>query len=367
MPETPPTEVAVVETRFPCDTCGSDLRFDPGSQDLSCEYCGNRQSIDASKFELLSESSFDEALAESDTTTVELTRIAGCSNCGAEISFDPDTDALECPFCATPLVIESATSKQIRPSGVLPFFLDEPHARDAMTQWLGQLWFAPSRLQEFARKGRRLEGVYVPYWTYDANTRTRYSGQRGTIYYETRSFMKDGKRQTRRVAKTRWRSVSGRVARVFDDVLVLGSRSLPQDHTDKLTPWDLSSLTPFDPQYLAGFRAESYTIDIKEGFLTARTFMDRMIARDIKFDIGGDKQRITSADTIVKDVSYKHVLLPIWIAAYKYRGKSYRFVVNGQTGKVSGARPYSAFKIAFAVLLGALLAAAIGFLIASNQ
>ncbi len=361
--------VEQIERGFPCETCGSDLRFDPASQDLNCDHCGNRQAIDTTNSAPLREKDYRAALDAEPQTAQEDTviRTASCPNCAAEVGFDPDIDALECPFCATPLVIGSAASKHIKPSAVLPFMLDEPSARDAMTKWLGQLWFAPSGLQEFARKGRKLDGIYVPYWTYDAQTRTRYSGQRGTVYYETRHYVKDGKRHSRRVAKTRWRAVSGRVARAFDDVLVLASKSLPKQHTDRLAPWDLSFLTPYDPQYLAGFRAESYTVDIEQGFLEARTYMDRMIARDIKFDIGGDKQRITSADTQVSDVSYKHVLLPIWIAAYKYRGKSYRFVVNGQTSAVSGARPYSAVKIAFAVVAAAIVAGAIGFLIASNQ
>jgi hypothetical protein len=171
--------------------------------------------------------------------------------------------------------------------------------------------------------------------------------------------VRDGKSVQRQVAKTRWYNASGHVSRQFDDVLVLASKSLPQRFTRALAPWDLSELAPYNPEYLAGFRAEGYTIDLDDGYFDARAQMDRRIERDIRFDIGGDKQRIHSANTDVQKVTFKHILLPIWLAAYKYRGKTYRFVVNGQTGAVEGERPYSPIKIAFALILAAIIGAAI--------
>lgn len=132
-------------------------------------------------------------------------------------------------------------------------------------------------------------------------------------------------------------------------------------------PWDLAAMEPYRPEFLAGFRAEAYTVDLDAGFHEARAHMDRVIERDIKFDIGGDRQRISSADTQVSDVTFKHVLLPVWMAAYKYRGKSYRFVVNGRTGRVRGERPWSAWKIGFAVCLGLIVAGVAGYFYAMNQ
>jgi hypothetical protein len=129
----------------------------------------------------------------------------------------------------------------------------------------------------------------------------------------------------------------------------------------------MTALEPYRPEFLAGFRAEAYTVELDDGFVEARQIMDRQIERDIKFDIGGDRQRISSVDTTVRDVTFKHVLLPVWLAAYKYRGQTYRFVVNGQTGRVQGERPWSAWKIAFAVILGLIVAAAVGYFYAMNQ
>jgi len=200
-----------------------------------------------------------------------------------------------------------------------------------------------------------------------ADTKSSYTGSRGTHYYQTKTVVRDGKRQQVRVRKTRWRSASGRVARFFDDVLVLGSKSLPKKYTDALEPWDLSEMEPYQPQYLAGFRAEGYQVELEDAFVEARAYMDRVIHRDAKFDIGGDEQRVNSVDTQIGTLTFKHVLLPIWMAAYKYRGKTYRFVVNGRTGRVQGERPYSTIKIAIAVILGLIVAAAVGFVFAQAQ
>ena len=365
MRQTPPAE-----HRFPCDNCGSDLRFDPAKGLLVCDHCGNTEQIgDNGPWQgSIQELDFQRAVSQQlSASDIEETRVSKCPNCGAEIEFDPDIHAAECPFCATPVVTNTGANRHIKPRGLLPFALDEATARAAMNDWLGSLWFAPNGLQEYARKGRSMSGIYVPYWTFDADTKSSYTGQRGTHYYESRTVMRDGKRQSVRVRKTRWTGVSGRVARFFDDVLVLASQSLPKKYTDGLEPWDLSALEPYKPEYLAGFRAEAYQVELADGFVEARAYMDRMIQRDIRYDIGGDDQRINSVQTSVSDVTFKHVLLPVWLAAYKYRGATFRFVVNGRTGRVQGERPYSAWKIAFAVFIGTILALGAGFVIANTQ
>jgi DNA-directed RNA polymerase subunit RPC12/RpoP len=355
----------VTEHRFPCDACGSDLRYDPASGALVCDHCGNREAIatERSPWSGIRELDFKAALAARlPDAEIEETRVLACPNCGAEIEFDEKIHAKECPYCATPVVTDTGTHRHIKPKGLLPFALTEEDARRAMTDWLGALWFAPNGLQDYARKGRRMQGIYVPYWTFDADTKSSYRGERGTVYYVTQTVVRNGKREQIRVPKVRWSPASGRVARFFDDVLVLASRSLPKRFTDGLEPWDLSALSPYRPEYLAGFRAEGYQVELADGFAEARAYMDRMIDRDVRFDIGGDQQRVHRIDTTVSDVTFKHILLPVWLAAYKYRGDSYRFVVNGRTGRVQGERPWSAWKIAFAVILGLILAAAAGFL-----
>jgi hypothetical protein len=350
---------------FPCDACGGQLRFDPGAGALVCQHCGAQQELSSQhgRAHALRELDFEAALAQRlPEAEIEETRVLDCPNCGAQVEFEPAIHAAECPFCATPVVTGTGVNRHIKPRGVLPFQIDERTAHDAMAKWLGRLWFAPNGLKQYARKGRQMNGIYVPYWTFDADTRSSYTGERGTVYYETVWVTVDGKRTQKRVAKVRWTPARGRVARAFDDVLVLASRSLPEGFARGLPPWDLGALEPYTPQYLSGFRAEAYTVELPDGFTEARAQMDRTIERDVRFDIGGDRQRVHRIDTEVRDVTFKHVLLPVWTAAYRYRGQSYRCLVNGQTGRVQGERPYSAWKIAFAVLLGFAVALAVGYL-----
>ncbi len=183
-----------------------------------------------------------------------------------------------------------------------------------MNAWLGSLWFAPSGLVEYARKGRAMNGMYVPYWTFDAQTQTAYRGQRGQYYYETQmvTVMVNGRaeRRQQQVRRTRWFPASGRVARHFDDVLVTASRSLPKPMGDELTPWDLTALVPYQPDYLAGFRAEAYTIPLAESVSTARARMEAVIRHDVARDIGGDEQRIEAMQTRHSAETFKHILLP---------------------------------------------------------
>ena len=354
------------EHRWPCEQCGADLRFAPGAKELVCDHCGHVQAIPSAptaRAHALGELDLALGLANDlATNAMQEVRTTPCPSCGALVEFQGASHATECPFCATPVVIGTGADRRIKPQAVLPFLIDERQGRAAMASWLGRLWFAPNGLVEYARKGRALAGLYVPYWTFDAATRSRYRGARGDYWYETRTVTVQVKgrseRRQEQVRHTRWTSASGWVARAFDDVLVLASQSLPRGYTDALAQWDLSALEPYSPDYLAGFTAEGYTVPLADGNALAHEVMDSVIRQDVRQDIGGDEQRIDHLDTDYSAETFKHILLPIWMAAYKYNGKTYRFVVNGQTGKVQGERPWSVWKIAFAVLLGLIVAAA---------
>jgi hypothetical protein len=214
-----------------------------------------------------------------------------------------------------------------------------------------KLWWLPNKTKEYA-KPNKMQGLYVPYWTYDSKTITSYVGDRGDDYQVQETYTdSSGQTQTRSVTKTRWTRVSGTVYVNFDDVLVVGSNSLPQKHVYELAPWNLNELLPYDKQFLTGFKSESYDIDVKNGFEKAKTIMDKDIVNAVNSNIGGDHQRIHSKNVNYNDITFKHVLLPIWLSSYRFKDKVYRFVVNGQTGKVKGERPYSAMKIILVILL----------------
>ncbi len=352
------------EHRFPCAQCGASLRFAPGQAQLTCGYCGHEQPIpqmdDATRVTALQSLDYHEAVANAlPPSEIEETRVISCDTCGAQVEFEAHVHSAECPFCASPVVTDTGVNRHIKPQAILPFKLSERDAQDRMARWLKGLWFAPSTLAKYARSTGRLSGLYLPYWAFDVATRTRYSGQRGTHYYVTVGSGKNRRRERR----TRWQPVSGRVQRQFLDLLVMAAQSLPRANARRLEPWTMADLQPYSTDYLSGFRAEAYTVELPDGFEIAKQRMEEQIRADICRDIGGDEQRISSVATDYSDERFKHLLLPIWMAAYRYRDKSYRFIVNGQTGRVQGERPWSIWKIAGAVLAG-LVALALAFFVA---
>lgn len=345
--------------RFPCKQCGAILKYAPGTQHQVCEYCSFENQIEL-RAGVIKEYPLQEALEKiAVPSQIAIKHSIHCDECGANFQFKSSIHAGECPFCGTPIVTETSINKTIQPKSLLPFHINQDAASTLFQSWLKGLWFAPNAVKKYARSETKLNGIYLPFWTYDSETNTRYQGERGDVYYiQKRVQVRRGKRlvtETRQVAKIRWTPVSGQVARFFDDVLIGASRSLPRKIVDTLQPWDLEQLIPYDDNYLSGFSSEYYQVELDEGFDYAKQVMDNQIYKDIAYDIGGNHQRIHHTQTQHHNNTYKHCLLPVWSAAFRYREKSYRFVINARTGKVQGERPYSAWKIGFTVLLAIIL------------
>lgn len=363
---------ALTQKHFPCTQCGAALNYAVGTQSLKCLYCGHVNAITTAT-ERLREMDFHAAVRrlQNSPQAGSVNEAISCPNCAAQFAWDTHLHSGECPFCGTSVVTQTSESKPLKPKGLLPFKITADTARDSYKNWLNRRWFAPGALKKYARTDTTLNGVYVPYWTYDSDTSTAYHGQRGEVYYITQHYTAkvNGRlvTRTRRVPKVRWYNASGRTSRHFDDVLVGATKTLPRQITDYLAPWDLENLIPYTQDYLAGFGSEVYQVDLDEGFSIAQETMDSVIRSDVRRAIGGDKQRISSLNTHHSDTTFKHVLLPLWTAGFQFRGKTYRFVVNGRTGKVRGERPYSVIKIAMAGIVGAVLAGAALFVLSQTQ
>lgn len=341
------------QTGFPCGNCGAQLSFTPGQSQLTCPYCDHVQDIPGTN-EPAEIKEHDYLTALSNPALVDVSDIneqakeVECTNCGAATIISGA--ATSCPFCDSPMVIKESKEGMILPESLLPFVVEENKAQETFKTWIASRWFAPNDLVQKAQN-EGMDGVYLPYWTYDSETRTEYRGERGEHYYVEEEYTdSDGKTQTRRERKTRWYSAEGRIRRSFDDVMVCASKSLPQKLFDGLEPWPTKELKPYNPGYLAGFSAERYAISLKEGFSLAEKKMDAEIRKAIKRDIGGDEQRIHRVDTRHDDITYKLVFLPLWISSFRYNEKVYRFLINAQTGEANGERPYSVIKIVLTVL-----------------
>lgn len=349
--------------RYPCEQCGAQLTFEPGTTVLKCPYCAHETPIqppDQAVEELDIYAFLDKANLNLE---LEKDRVLHCNNCAAEFTVPANQETQECPFCGSNVVVPTESEQRIIPNGVLPFVVPDKAARGHVQAWLNSRFWAPNDLKKLALKEGRLKGMYIPYWTFDAQTETDYTGMRGDHYYETESYTdSNGNRQTRQVQKTRWWPASGHVSVHFDDVLVLGSAAIPERYAQRLVKWELASVASFEPRFLVGFQSMRYDIDLTSGFARAQEFMQPAIDQAIRYDIGGDEQRISSKDTQYLDPTFKLLLLPIWVGGYRYRGKSFRFLVNGQSGEIQGEAPVSFWKVFFAVLLGLLLIGLIIFL-----
>lgn len=360
MPEATPD---LVHHQFPCGQCGAILEFHPGSGVLVCQYCSFENPVPASEDEI-EELDFHERLASLESAEdVEEVLTVTCDSCGAGFERDMTLASEACPFCDNTIVAAGGSHKQIKPRSLLPFRIERESARKLFREWVSKLWFAPNDFKQRARLDTTLSGMYVPHWTYDAAATTQYAGQRGTYYYvSVPNASGKGSSMQRRTA---WTPVRGVVDNNFDDILVLASHSLPTKYLEKLEPWDLPELVPFQGQYLSGFRAESYQVGLEEGFVDARKKMDGPIRNTIRNDIGGNEQMIQSMHTEFGSITFKHILLPVWISAYRFKNQPYRFLVNARTGEVQGERPWSWIKIALAAtgVVGTIAAAAAAFML----
>lgn len=336
--------------------------FEPQDGCLACPYCGRAEQIPASAGQVQERSyeAYLELKPEQLTAIAEGALEVQCTGCGATVSFTPPEVAGECAFCAAQIVAQPhPPHPMLAPESVLPFRMTHRQAADAIKMWLASRWFAPNALLRLARQ-ESAKGVYLPFWTYDAYAVSHYRGERGEYYWETETYVERDSRgnpvnRARQVRRTRWYPASGSVTRWFDDVVVPATRSLSSDRLAALEPWDLQDLKPYQPAYLAGFRAQRYQVELREGFETAKTTMAPVIANDVRRDIGGDEQRVHQVLTSYSAITFKHLLLPVWISAYRFRDQVYQVMVNARTGEVQGERPYSAWKIVGFIILLALV------------
>jgi DNA-directed RNA polymerase subunit RPC12/RpoP len=352
-------EAATSSPGFPCGGCGARVEYAPGTDVLRCPYCGHEQKLVESQ-QPVRERDFDELAAMSHKVAANLVaHTFACPKCGAKT--DSDKLAERCQFCGTPLVAELNPAETIVPDAVLPLALDRDAARSALRAWASSRWFAPNSLKKVT-EAESTKATYLPHWTYDAQTISDYCGQRGVFYYETENYTEtvDGKTEhrTRQVRHTQWNSTHGTVERDFDDVLVVGTGRLDADQLAGLAPWPLPQAVPYRPDYLAGHAALRYDVEPEAGLETAKSQMAPVIEEDCRGDIGGDQQQVTSVNTSYAAVTFKLLLLPVWIAAYLHGGKTFQVLINGCTGQVCGQRPYSAGKIA-ALVVGILLVIAV--------
>ncbi len=351
-----------VDTR-PCRACGGELHFDPGTQGLACPHCGATEAIVNDPSVLVEEQSLAalrRAGGERHLTHLEDEKEIVCQNCGGHTTFVGTMTSTRCPYCATPIQrtdVHEAPDR-LAVDGVLPFAVTEDVATENLQKWIKGRWFAPGAFKRYSTQGS-FESVYSAYFTYDADCLTQYRGRRGDHYTRT---IREGD-QERTVTETRWWPASGTVHNVFDDIVVAANTGFERKYIDALEPWPTQSLQPFNRDYLAGHLSRTYDRDVEDCLTEARQRMESDIDHTVRRDIGGDVQEIHHKDTRYRSVTYKHVLLPIWLLTVLYEGRALQVYMNGVTGEIHGQRPWSRLKIAAAVVAAIVAIVAIVVLV----
>lgn len=354
---------------YPCRACGGELEFDIGDQMLACPHCGSQQELtdEDEDEDVVEEQDLRQAMAALRSGAVGRSQVQlaeekeiVCQNCGGHTTFSGSLTATRCPYCTTPIQRDDVhdAPERLAVDGIVPFQVDETAARKAIDRWTKSRWFAPNEFKKYSRTGA-FSSVYMAYFTYDAETTTDYTGRRGD--YVTRGSGENRRREIR------WRHASGRVRNDFDDIVVHANEGLNRRHVSALEPWPTQQARPFSAEYVAGHLCRTYDRDVEQCYGDAQKAIDEEVTKTIRRDIGGDRQRILRRKTEYHALSFKHLLLPLWLLTVIFGGQTFQVMINGVTGEVKGERPWSKVKILLAVLLALAVAAVIaGIYVASG-
>lgn len=347
------------ETDKKCPSCGGVMDFDPATGGLLCPFCGKQVEIPAAD-------ATTEAAQELDFDSVEKTgncdwgvkkKTVTCKSCGAVSVYDDLEVANVCPYCDSNQVMEAHDTDTLAPGGVCVFKVTTEQAAEKFHKWLKGKLFTPSKAKKSA-KPDAFKGVYLPYWTFDADTHSNYSGRYGIEY--TR---RDSKGNT--TTHVKWYPISGTYDEFIDDQLVCGTNRYDDVILGRIEPFNTADNKVYRPEYVAGFIAERYSVGIKDAWQTGKEdikdLLESHVSSQIRSTKNADRVDVT-LNTIFSNIKYKYLLLPIWISSFKYKEKLFQFMVNGQTGQVGGKAPVSPLRVAIAIVIGLAILAGIIYL-----
>lgn len=365
MPDIEIPEYIEDSLHLPCPSCGSHLHYSAAEHKIVCDYCGYQEDIDHSNDKVVEQSLAEAAAKMEDYIPEERgQKVFDCQNCGAKFIVESDRPTVNCGFCGSRNVnLEAYKHQYIQPVGIIPFYVSREEAEKKFKHWVGRGWFHPSKLKRLAHPDT-FHGIYIPFWTYDAQTESDWRGDAGYYYYEEHQVMRNGKMETQRVQKVRWQHRSGHLSHFFDDLLVVASGGIDKKLLRKIMPYRLEELVNFDPKLTVGWESEIYELEVDQGYTEADQQMDARIRQMCSAQLGGDTQRNLRISSHKSNQTFKHIILPIWICTYAYGNKQYHFLINGQSGKVNGQKPLSWVKILILVLL---IAALIALIIVYNR
>lgn len=345
---------------FRCAQCKGLLLFSPSQGALRCTHCRavqtpTQSTLRVTEHDLLAAlASQPRPAALPPLSELPASKVARCRECGAQVVFSDGLVASYCTFCRAPTVLSQGEQRSsLRPESLIPFKVDRQQAMQIIGRWVRRLRFRPSDLVGRSQT-QRFVGIYVPYYTFDAEVESSWTAQAGFHYSETETYevTENGEtvKKTREVQKTRWESRSGTRHDSYDDLLINAGRGLPSELASAVSDFKTAGLVAYVPDYLAGFLAEESSLDLAQAWRQGESAIRFFQEQRCSSDVGGDEQRDLSVESSLSSLSYKLVLLPFWVLAYRYRDRSYRIVVNGQSGRIEGEAPYATSKLIFLAL-----------------
>ena len=361
---------------LPCPSCGSQLRYSAKNKKITCDHCGYLEEVNHANDKVVEKSLHDALNKKPEFVPEDIgKKVFNCDSCGAKFMVESDRLKVNCGFCGSRNVnLEAFKHNYILPVGIIPFYISRDEAMIQFDKWISEGWWTTPYKFRNAASLENLHGIYLPFWTFDANAKAQWSGQAG-VYQQNMQTAMQGMRGGRRgmsmrgamrglntnfdpnqpinamgnangngsPVQVRWQSKSGNLAHFFDDVLVVGSMGLEQSYINKILPFRLEEVVNFDPLLMVNWEAEIYSMDVDRGYHFAEQIMEHRTRQMCSAQLGGDTQRNLQVSNQLSDQTFKHIILPLWISSYTYKDKIYHFTINGQTGKIYGKKPKSFF------------------------
>ncbi len=330
--------------QFRCQNCGSEMVYNPETETLHCDTCDTTKEIEVEDFEII-ENNFELALEKLEQSKVHITKESvinevECKGCGARSIYNGKVFSDKCVYCGSAYVVLVEEGDYIKPEYVVPFKIDKKIADRKIGTWAKSKFYMNSDFKKTLRTDG-MYGVYISYWTFDTNTVTPYSAKKGEHYY-----VKVNKSMQQR---TRWKNVRGTHSEFLDDVLVPAVSDKIPNITEQSGRFDTTLAVPYDEQYISGFLAMKYDIELEAAWEIGKEICKERIQLHIKEEIGGDEVASLKMAPNLNDITFKHVILPLWLNGFTYKDKVYTFIVNGQNGSVTGKYPLDVLRVVLSI------------------
>jgi hypothetical protein len=348
------SEISALQT-YPCAACGAQAEWNPAKQLLICPFCGTAApfSVDAATgtIEELDLAKALRELPEDSRGWMTEKRTVQCQRCKAVTVFDPSRVGQHCEFCGSPELVDYNEIKApIRPQSLLPFKVPEDRIREQMRGWYASKWLAPNAFRRRALVDR-VHGVYVQYWTFDAQAVCPWEADAGHYYYTTETVRRNGRLETRQVRHVRWEPASGEVSHFFDDEPIPGTHGIPLPLLKQIEPFPTSELVPYSTAFLSGFVVEHYQVVLFDAAQRSQEAMANTLRNMAAAEVPGDTYRNLQIHPVFSGQTFKHILVPVWLLTYTYGSRTFQLIANGYTGRMAGEYPKSVWKILLLVLL----------------